>query len=296
MLIVHSFYMPRKKQVVKKIPQVKTKTFSITNTQLALATVAALFSSGFALASIPQREPGPQCQPIAVTYETACENGYRAARFSCPNGSRYQVRGSCMTLGRLHEQINRTCAQRQGSCVPPRVLPTQVAGIVNADFSAGSSPAIAFMNTTGTYAGRVTFSPSTTSSIQNLAFRVTDYTNLQNVARSVREVRLYRAANYVTEDGSGLLGTAIIDPENPELHFSLNAPYMLTRDSAFPSYINVFVATKSLAEGAVSTTRFRLQVLDDNEAFSVVDQSTGLPLGLKIGAHKSSEMVIQERR
>lgn len=283
--------MPRKKQVA-----VKTKTSTITNTQLALATVAALFSSGFALAAIPQREPSPQCQPIAVTYETACEKGYKAARFSCPNGSRYQVRGSCMTLGRLHEQINRTCAQKQGSCVPPRTLPTEVAGMVGIDFGQSESISPAFMNTTGTYAGRVNFLPTTTSTLQNLALQVTNYTNLADVAHSVKEIRLYRSSYYMAPDGSGLLATAVVDSENPELHFSLNGPYTLTRESANPSYLNVFVSTNSQAEGAVSSTQFRMQVLNDPEAFSVVDEVTGTPLGIKVGTHKSHTISIQEPR
>lgn len=103
--------------------KVQTKTRTITNTQLLLASVAALLANGLALAAVPVKMPKPavqklSCTPTITSSERSCRlrggaEGFRNFVFTCPNGRSFRVNTSCRTAESTKVLATKTCSQKR---------------------------------------------------------------------------------------------------------------------------------------------------------------------------------------
>jgi len=120
----------------------KVKTKSVTNTQLAVATLAMFMAGGLAFAAAPaqNRAAAPKCgvnSSKVVNVIKGCARGqYSGIDFSCYDGTRVQHRpGVCMTAAQLNAVAAAGCANRcNRPAVPPQVATGTLALAMDTDY------------------------------------------------------------------------------------------------------------------------------------------------------------------
>ncbi len=97
--------------------ETKVKTQSVTNTQIAVAVVAAFLAGGLAFAASPHRQKVPACTVQNVEWvDSSCKRKgqYHTASYVCSDGSSGRVAGkACRTTKKLQKAAERACSRKQ---------------------------------------------------------------------------------------------------------------------------------------------------------------------------------------
>lgn len=109
----------------------KTRTRSVTSTQMALATLALVASGSFALATIPVQNKLAKNSLVCTAQITSrakpCkikkQDGFREYRYTCPNGKKFKFTGACRTEATELVEATKNCSKKKYCVAPTPEIP-----------------------------------------------------------------------------------------------------------------------------------------------------------------------------
>ena len=96
----------------------KTRTHSVTNTQLATAVLAAFLAGGLAFAAAPASQlapvESPKCSVSEIRFSTVCaKNAYSKIIIKCSDEFTVNPMNQCLTSDQIQALATKICGARE---------------------------------------------------------------------------------------------------------------------------------------------------------------------------------------
>lgn len=287
----------------------KSKTQTVTNTQLAVAVAAAFLAGGLAFAAAPAQRP--VAAPVAgacllyeanmvythainKTRQLCPNNGYWGARFTCTDRKNDTVNvgvgNPCVTQDVILAMARAKCADQTHICVPQgAVAQGTLKMTVDTQYGNLGNPQYALAGTKKFLAGRIKLlADSEAMNIQDLALQFSTNsatTNFNALANSIDSVSLYSDPSLADDR---LLATADFAPKT----IIENVNY--TVQNGVPEYIYIALRLNSVGidfdSTAIPSSSFKIAVASNGHA--VRGQVSGNNITPSITATRGNDITI----
>jgi len=272
----------------------KVKTKTVTNTQIAVATMAMFMAGGLAFAAAPakNRAAAPKCgvnKSTVVSVIQGCARGqYSGINYTCHDGTKVQHRpGVCMTPAQLNAVARVACANKCSSAPAP----VAQQATLSLEIVSQSSPLFRLTNTTSSITGTELQIKTGDKPVRLESFGLafTNYNELHNVASSIHAIKLYEPGNYTPE---GLKAAKVLGFENalhPSITIALDQPLIIPANTTLTWVIALDI--KPLPEANPGSS-FRIALDDRAVAHRAIDNVTAGPARVSIGNGQGTMLTI----